>query len=330
MTDADATADAVEPLSRRAASADPPSWMARRGLGWSPAGAANLLTGFGGFSAVQELRYGDGPRGTLDVYAPPRAAGAAVVVFFYGGSWQSGAKEIYRFVAAPLARRGHVVVVPDYRVHPQARFPEFLEDGAAAVAWAAAQARRFGADPRRLVLMGHSAGAHIAAMLATERRWLAAVGLRPEHDLTGLVGLAGPYDFGPLRDPVLVEIFGGPHRPETYPINHVRGGEPPALLLTGARDRTVHPGNTARFAARLRAAGGDVRATVYPRPGHVGLIGAFVRPFRGLAPVLADVDAFVRSRPPADKRGSTSGLATDPAATDPAAIASSATANRRA
>lgn len=274
------------------------SWAAQRGLSWTPAGLVNLLTGFGGFDVVRSIAYGAAPRRSLDVYAPRRAArtGAApVVVFFYGGSWQEGAKEIYRFVAAPLARRGHVVVVPDYRVYPDVRYPDFLHDAAAAVAWTRQHAQQFGGDPDRVVLMGHSAGAYMAAMLAIDPQWLDAVGLTPSRDIAGLVGIAGPYDFLPLRDPVLKVIFGGANRPVTQPITHVRGGEPPALLMTGAADRTVDPGNATRLADRLRAAGGTARVAVYPRIGHLGVIGAFTAPLRPLAPVLDHADGFIRS-----------------------------------
>jgi acetyl esterase/lipase len=281
------------------------SWAAKHGLSWTPAGLVNLLTGFGGYDVVHSIAYGSGPRRSLDVYGPDRAGrtGAApVVVFFYGGSWQDGAKEIYRFVAAPLARRGHVVVVPDYRVYPDVRYPEFLFDAAAVVAWAREHALRFGGDPGRLILMGHSAGAYLAAMLAIDPQWLDAVDLVPSRDVAGLVGLAGPYDFLPLRDPVLKVIFGGANRTVTQPITHVRGDEPPALLVTGAKDRTVDPGNATRLAERLRNAGSAARVAVYPQVGHLGIIGAFSPPLRPLAPVLDHTIEFVRSLAPAAAR----------------------------
>ncbi len=102
-------------------------------------------------------------------------------------------------MAKALARRGYVAVLPDYRIYPQARYPDFLDDGARAVRWAKDNATRFGGDPQKLFLMGHSAGAHIAAMLALDATWLQKVGLVPGRDIAGLIGISGPYDFLPLQ-----------------------------------------------------------------------------------------------------------------------------------
>ena len=200
---------------------------------------------------------------------------------------------MYLFLAAALARRGYVTVVPDYRIYPDARYPGFVEDGALAVRWARDNAARFGGDPRNLFVMGHSAGAYIAAMLAIDRRWLRAVDLSPGRDIAGFIGIAGPYDFLPLKDETLKVIFGGANVPATQPISYVSGGEPPTLLATGDDDGTVDPGNATRLASRLRVAGCDVRVATYPRVGHLGIIGAFAFPLRLLAPILNDVDAFI-------------------------------------
>ena len=246
-----------------------------------------------GLEVTRSIAYGDGPRRTLDVYQPRDADGAPVVVFFYGGSWQSGRKESYRFVASALARRGFVTIVPDYRVYPEVRYPGFVEDGALAVRWARDNAARLGGDPGKLFVMGHSAGAYIAAMLALDGRWLHAVDLDATADIAGLIGIAGPYDFLPLRDETLKTIFGGANRRETQPIAYVSAGDPPAFLATGARDRTVDPGNATRLAARLEQAGGSATVATYPLIGHLTIIAAFALPLRFLAPVLNDVDAFI-------------------------------------
>ena len=86
-------------------------------------------------------------------------------MIFYGGGWEDGSRADYRFAAMALARRGVVVMVPDYRLYPDVRFPDFIADGARAVRWARRNAIEFGADPRLLFSVGHSAGAYIAAML---------------------------------------------------------------------------------------------------------------------------------------------------------------------
>lgn len=261
--------------------------------GFSAADLLNLWTPAGRFQHHKSLAYGNAPRQQLDVYRPRRGDRAPMVVFFYGGSWQSGARDLYAFLGASLAAQGIVTVVPDYSVYPAARFPAFLEDSARAVAFARTHASEWGADPERLVLMGHSAGAHIAAMLACDPQWLAAAGLDAHRDLAGLIGLAGPYDFLPIESGVLQAIFGGPRRAETQPISFVTGREPPALLITAQRDVLVEPGNSKRFAARIREMGGRVEERSYGRVNHFTLIGAFAPGLRLLAPVLRDVDAFV-------------------------------------
>jgi acetyl esterase/lipase len=246
-----------------------------------------------GIEVTRSIQYRQGSRGTLDVYRPRAAAPAPIVVFFYGGSWQRGAKSFYRFLGSALARRGYVAVVPDYRLYPEVRFPEFLQDGALAVRWSMDHAAWFGGDRSKVFLMGHSAGAYMAAMLAIDRRWLHGAGLDPGRDISGLIGIAGPYDFLPLRDETLKIVFGGANQPVTQPITHVTAGAPPALLLTGAADRVVDPGNASRLAARLQACGTDAAVVTYPRTGHLTIMAAFARPLHFLAPALRDTEAFI-------------------------------------
>lgn len=243
---------------------------------------------------VRHLAYGPGPRNGVDVYAPADAAGAPVAVFFYGGGWTNGARAEYRFVGATLAARGIVTFVPDYRLYPQVRYPAFLQDGAEAVAWARAHAAQFGGNPDRLFLIGHSAGAYIAIMLALDRRWLAQAGLS-QRDLHGVVGISGPYDFLPLNTAQLQEIF-APAEPlsSSQPVNHVHPPLPPVLLLTGTADKTVYPRNSYRLAAVIRAAGGRVTLKTYKGLNHALAIGAIATPIAFLAPVQSDVVSFVQ------------------------------------
>ncbi len=269
-------------------------WAAR---GFSATSILNAFQPRDGWRHHADIPHQDGPRGLLDVYTPAGASGAPapLAVFFYGGSWQSGSRELYRFVGASLAAQGVVTVIPDYRVHPQARYPDFLEDAARAVRFARDNAERWNGNPRHLILMGHSAGAYNAAMLTYDKRWLNAVGLDPVTDVKGFVGLAGPYDFLPVVDPVLQTIFGGANRIDTQPIRYVSNGAPPALLVAPHKDRVVSPNNTKRLAAHIRGHRGKVRELHYPKVGHLSLIGAFSPMLRFLAPVLADVSAFVRN-----------------------------------
>jgi acetyl esterase/lipase len=242
---------------------------------------------------TQSIAYAERSRHRLDVCRPRGVVAAPVIIFFYGGAWQSGYKELYRYVAKALARRGYVAAVPDYRIYPEVCYPDFLDDGAQVVRWVKDNIARFGGDPDKLFLKGHSAGAHIAAMLSIDMRWLGKVGLDPRRDIAGLIGIAGPYDLMPLRDERFKVIFGGVNRPETQPIYHVAPGAPPALLMTGGRDRLVEPGNSVRLAARLAAAGNAATVLTYRRVGHFIIIAAVAPFLRFLVPVMRDVDAFI-------------------------------------
>jgi acetyl esterase/lipase len=272
---------------------------------FSPATVLNAFAPRAGVVRETDIRYGEGARQRLDLYMPRDATNAPVVVFVYGGSWQRGAKETYGFAANALARRGIIVVVPDYTVYPEAGFPRFVEDTAAAVAWTAQWARRNGppggGSAARLVLMGHSAGAHIAAMLAFDARWLAPHGLDPRRDIAGLVGLAGPYDFLPIKDPIIQRIFANPQPESTQPITYVQGGEAPTYLAVAPSDTVVRPGNSERLAKRLTAHGGRVTLQAYPRTNHLTLIGSFSPLLKVLAPIADDVAGFILELPPAPR-----------------------------
>jgi len=260
----------------------------------SPAALLNATVPSQGVAETQDVAYADGPRHRLDIYRPPGTdGGAPLVVFLYGGGWRTGDKGMYSFVALPLAARGAIVVVPDYRLYPEVAFPAFLEDNARAVAWAAAHAAELGADPRRLFIVGHSAGAYNAAMLALDPRLLAAAGL-DRGRLAGVVGLAGPYDFLPITGedvkPVFATVNDGPL---SQPVTYVDGGNPPLLLLAGDADTTVNPRNTLSLAAKVRAAGGAAESRILPGIGHIGIITAFAPLFRGRTPVLDEVWDFI-------------------------------------
>jgi len=272
------------------------------GLAAMTAGCAtqllNATAPSAGIAVTRNIAYASGDRRRLDVYAPRRRApGRPMVVFFYGGSWDSGARGQYAWLGYALARQGYVVVLPDYRLYPAVRWPAFLEDGALAARWARDHAADFGGDASRLVLMGHSAGAYNAVDLAVDGRWLKAAGLDPARDIRAVVGLSGPYDFLPVRTDELKAIFGPEAgRPDTQPINHVDGEAAPMLLITGDRDTVVDPGNSDRLAARVTAAGGQARVIHYAKLDHVRTVGALARPLRWLAPVMAEVTAFVNLR----------------------------------
>jgi acetyl esterase/lipase len=254
-----------------------------------PLDLLNAAVPLRGTDVSRGVEYGAHPRHVMDIYRPDDAdTSRPVLVWFYGGAWQSGRRQDYRFVAATLARRGLVVAVPDYRLHPEVRYPDFLHDAAAAVAMLQRRAVEWGGDGGRIILAGHSAGAYIAVMLALDRRWLGA-----REGIAGAVGLGGPYDFLPILGADIRAVFAGPQDPrQTQPISHAGGGGPPLLLLHGARDRTCYPRNSLALASRVAAAGGTARVVLYPGIGHVGILLSLV-PWLARCPVLADMERFV-------------------------------------
>ncbi len=281
------------------------SWLGRLSLApllalaaCAPIQALNALEPAGRVQVTRDVAYAPGPRHALDVYAPRLTRPhAPVVVFFYGGSWDSGRRQDYRFVGEAFAMHGYVAVIPDYRLYPEVDWRGFLEDSAQAVRWARDHGAAYGGDPDRLVLVGHSAGAYNAAMLALDGRWLGKVGMDPGRDLKAMAGLAGPYDFLPLQSDKMKAIFGPPgQRPDTQPINHLQAGAPPLWLGTDLRDKYVDPGNSRRLAAAARSKGVEAEVRVYPRLNHELMVGVIATPLRWLAPVYRDLTEFIDRR----------------------------------
>lgn len=243
---------------------------------------------------ARDVAYGADPMQQLDVYAPTARASAAlpVIVFIHGGSWATGSKDGYSFLGDAFAARGFITVVISYRLVPEVRFPAFNEDAAAAVAWTQQHIGEHGGDPDRIVLVGHSAGAYIAAMLALDAHYLADA---HAGAVRGVVGLAGPYDFLPFDVDSTRNAFGqAPDLQLTQPVHFARADAPPLLLLWGDADTTVGPRNIASLERVQRAAGGRVETKIYPGVSHVGILLAVSKPFRERAPVLDDVTSFAR------------------------------------
>lgn len=282
-------------------------WLTLLGL-WpllqacSPLRVINALVPGDTHTVRADQAYGTQHRQRADVYLPhANPGGAPLAVFFYGGSWNSGARADYRFVGEALASRGIVTVVADYRLHPEVKYPTFLQDCARAVRWAADQAGAFGAARERLFVVGHSAGAYNAAMLALDPRWLAGVGMAPRQ-LAGWVGLAGPYDFLPIINPDVQRAFDWPGTPrDSQPLFHVTARAVAVrrtLLLAARSDSLVNPQrNTLGLAQALRRQGAPVQVELLDGVGHATLIGAMARPLRGLAPVLDRISDFLQPPP---------------------------------
>lgn len=230
----------------------------------------------------------------LDIWSPRRADHKLpVVIFFYGGGWVGGSRADYAFAGSAYAGQRFVTVVPDYRLVPAVRFPAFLDDGALAVRWTRDNIARFGGDPDRIALAGHSAGSYNAAMLALDSHFLRDVGVPPDT-IKGAALLSGPYDFYPFTEQRGRDALGGWPRPaETQPINFVTSSAPSMLLATGSADEIVNPHNSRALAAKLKAAGVPVELKIYPGKSHVDLAKSLSRLFRSTTPALGDSAAFL-------------------------------------
>jgi acetyl esterase/lipase len=263
----------------------------------SPLGTLNALSPGKALRTSDGVPYGTNVRHKLDIYTPEKpTASAPVIVFFMGGNWVKGERADYAFVGRALAARGYVVVIPDYRLYPEVKYPDFLDDSAQAVAWTAREIARFGGDPRRLYVMGHSAGAYNASMVALDQSYLAKYGMRASS-LRGLIGLAGPYDFLPIHNPTTKPVFNFPHTPPaSQPVNHVSKSSPPALLIAANKDELVNPvRNTGALANKLRAHGVTVQEVYFDGVNHVTLVASLSAPLRSLAPTLDAIDTFIGS-----------------------------------
>ena len=263
----------------------------------APTATLNALAPRGTYGVTEGVAYGPLARQQLDLYRPTAAApagGFPVVVFFYGGSWNRGERGEYKFVGEALASRGVLTLVADYRLYPEVRYPDFLSDSALALRHGLEQAATLGGNPKRVFVMGHSAGGYNAAMLALDARWLRAVGHAPA-ELAGFIGLAGAYDFFPMTNPDAQPVFFHPNYPAgTQPLQYAVASSPRSFLGAARTDRLIDPQrNSVGLATRLQAAGVPVTLKLYDRVNHVTLVGAMAAPLRWLAPVLDDVTAFI-------------------------------------
>ncbi len=263
-----------------------------------PARVLNALTSRAGYTIERDIAYGDLPRQKLDIYLPDTVdADTPVVVFFYGGGWNSGSRDGYLFVGQSLATTGMIVVIPDYRLYPEVVFPAFVEDAAKAVAFTRARIARPDGSTPPLFLAGHSAGAQIAALLNLDAHYLRDAGL-PASAIAGMIGLSGPYDFLPLEEEIYRKTFPEAVRAASQPIAFVDGDEPPMLLLAGDADQTVRPANTTRLAAAIEAKGGSVETKIYPGIRHIDTLAALARATPWKKPdVRQQIIDFVQAHP---------------------------------
>jgi acetyl esterase/lipase len=263
-------------------------------FGCSSVDLLNFTIPRSGYTVHTDIAYGTNARQKLDIYVPDVAAkGNPVVVFFYGGRWQSGSKKDYRFVGQAFASKGYVTVIADYRLYPEVSYPLFIEDAAAAVTWTHTHIKDYTGNANNLFLAGHSSGAYLAVMLTVNDHYIIQAGGKLSW-IKGTIGLAGPYDFLPFTDNDIIALF-SPGKPDTItqPVTYVTGPRPPLLLLAGNADTTVLPRNTIRLSARLSEAGSPVTTKYYDNVAHIGIVLSLARGFRGKAPTLNDISDFI-------------------------------------
>lgn len=263
----------------------------------SPVNLLNSVIPTDGYTLQQDIQYGSLARQKLDIYVPKgrHEKPLSVVLFFYGGGWDSGKKEDYLFAAEAFTSKGYLTVIPDYRIFPEIKFPDFLKDAASASKWVKANVARFGGNPDTIFIVGHSAGAHIGMMLNLNTEYLADAQLTPS-DFRGFIGLAGPYDFLPLKSDRLKTIFGPKtSRWQSQPIHFVTGKNQPTLLLVGLKDDTVWPSNSHNLAKAIREKNGPVTVIDYPSYSHVDMIAKIAKPFRSRNSLLNDIQAFIEA-----------------------------------
>ena len=258
------------------------------------------LLGDGGGATLQVAGqpYGAGARNKLNIWVPTgtkKTDRLPVLIFLYGGGWYSGARDDYGFAGRAFAKRGFVVVIPDYRIVPDGHWPDFLHDSAAAVAWTDAHIANYGGDPDRIALAGHSAGAYNAVMLALDPQWLRAAG-SDTSVIRGVAALAGPYDFAPFEKGGRADVAMGDIRPieRTQPIRFVRIDAPPLWLGHGTADTVVRVRNSQRLAAAMHKVGGSATLREYDGLSHNDLVMALTKPLAYKGPVLPDMTDFLR------------------------------------
>ena len=268
----------------------------------TPIKVLNSLVPENGYSLVSALAYGANARQKLDIYLPKAADQSTkldptklkkVIIFYYGGNWDSGERANYKFVAQALVSHGYIVVIPDFRVYPEVLFPALMADPVTVAKWVKTHINQYGGDVNKVFLAGHSSGAHMAVMMSINPEYLAEASLKP-NDFAGVIGLAGPYDFLPLKSDRLKTIFGNEAQQiKSQPINFVDGKNPPLLLAVGKKDGTVWPRNTVNLAKKIKENNGLVEVVEFENYGHVDMVAKLAKPLRGDGKLLKTITTFI-------------------------------------
>ena len=241
------------------------------------------------------LSYGKHERQVLDVVHLEGAKDCPVILFFHGGSWRWGRKDYHRTIGKQFAQAGVVFATANYRLYPEVRFPAFPEDAVLAVKWIRDNIAKYGGNPKKIFLMGHSSGAHSMALVGLDESYLKKVG-GDFSWIKGVIAMSCPYYFDPSKEFLYRDVFdvGRDHK-EFMPLNHVDGGaEPPILVMHGFFDPLIAVERAEAFIKKVRAVGGKVTRKIYSSHGHFSLVRRATSWHIWPKPFLKDIVGFVR------------------------------------
>lgn len=244
---------------------------------------------------ISDISFGTEDWQTLDVYPQPVSNKLApVMVFIHGGGWHWGNKNEYYFIADAFYKLGYTVVVPNYTKYPQGRFPDFIYDGAKALAWAKQNINKYNGNPKQIFLSGHSAGAHTGALLVSDDQYLQSVGMI-KSDIKAFIGIAGPYNFTPVW-PQYIETFGPENFEAMKASTHIDGSEPPMLLLHAKGDEAVGLFNFNTLLNDLKTHNVLVKSHLYEQDiNHISIILKLHPWFAGEFTIAKDIHHFTQS-----------------------------------
>ncbi|MEM7739301.1 MAG: alpha/beta hydrolase [Pseudomonadota bacterium] len=244
----------------------------------------------GEWEREKDIAYGELERQKLDVYMPTGEGPHPVLVFVHGGSWYYGSKDDYPWLGRRFASEGYVTAIINYRLSPAFGYDEFVADTAKAVAFVHNEAERWGGDPEKLFISGHSAGAYNVVQVALAPEFLEAEG-KSTDIIDAVAALAGPYSFLPLDSDTTRDAFGQADDLEaTQPVNRLSADAPDMIFLHGADDDVVVPKNSTEMARLLTELGVRAESIVYDDVDHIEIIVAVGLVSRGTT--VADMIQF--------------------------------------
>lgn len=227
----------------------------------------------------------DSVRHRLDVYAPRRrATPKKVLVFIHGGNWNSGSKDLYRFLGSRMARKGVVTAIINYRLSPQVHYPGMATDATLAVKWVKENIGAFGGDPNQIFVSGHSAGGHLAGLITVREQYFDSLGIESPVKGAILIDAAGLDMYTYLREKQFAE---GHTYLQTFTANpemwkeasvlyHLHPEAPPLLIYRGGR---TYPSIIKSHKAFLKAYREYVPAPnfkIQRRKRHIPMIVQFI------------------------------------------------------